>query len=372
MNQKTQPDAARTVITAVALYLPQFHPIPENDEWWGKGFTEWTNVTKAKPLFRGHHQPDLPADLGFYDLRVPEVREEQAELARRYGIGAFCYYHYWFGEGRRLLNRPFDEVLATGKPDFPFMLCWANETWSGVWHGVPDKTLIEQRYLGRSDEIEHFKLLLGSFHDPRYLRVFGKPVFMIYRPANIPTLRETLAHFRQLATDAGLPGLYLIAQHPDPYWDCEAFGFDAYVNASGFFLRRSKWVPWSRPGTKIKNWVLEKLGRPTVIPYEKHAERIVPSAASPLAIPCVVPGWDNTPRSGSLGLVFQGATPSRFEVQVRRAVERINSTGAKNGFLFIKSWNEWAEGNHLEPCQRFGHGYLQALKRALDQGSILP
>ena len=142
-------DRSTNNVCAVALYLPQYHPIPENDEWWGKGFTEWTNVTKALPLFRGHHQPNLPADLGFYDLRVPEVREAQAALAKHYGVGAFCYYHYWFGDGRRLLNRPFDEVLESGKPDFPFMLCWANETWSGVWHGVPGKTLIEQRFPGR-------------------------------------------------------------------------------------------------------------------------------------------------------------------------------------------------------------------------------
>jgi len=367
MTETPKPNAGSTKLTAVALYLPQYHPIPENDEWWGKGFTEWTNVTKALPLFRGHHQPNLPADLGFYDLRVPEVRAAQAALAKGYGVGAFCYYHYWFGDGRRLLNRPFDEVLESGRPDFPFMLCWANETWSGVWHGVPGKTLIEQRFPGHDDEVAHFTLLLTAFQDKRYLRVDGKPVFMIYRPARIPNLREMLTHFQEMAVAAGLPGLYLVAEHHDPHWDCEASGFDAFVNMAALDRRR-KWVPWAQPVKKIKNWVLKKLKRPTIRQYEKLAEHFVPGAASSLAIPCVVSGWDNTPRSGAEGLVLQGATPAGFEAQVRRAVNRINATGSKSGLLFIKSWNEWAEGNHLEPCRRFGHGYLQALQRALGKG----
>lgn len=363
MNHSPVVNSTQPVPTVVSLYLPQFHPIPENDEWWGKGFTEWTNVTKARPLFRGHYQPDLPADLGFYDLRVPEVREAQASLAKQYGVNAFCYYHYWFGGGRRLLNRPFDEVLASGKPDFPFMLCWANQTWSGIWHGLANRTLIEQRYPGKDDEADHFSLLLGAFKDPRYLRVDDKPVFMIYRADDIPMLGEFLQHFRQMASDAGLPGLYLIAENRDPAWDCVAAGFDAFVHVARL-ERRRQWTPWDRPIEKVRNWILSKLGRPTIRNYEADLDHFVPNKAAPLALPCVFPGWDNTPRSGSSGLVYANATPAGFEKQVRRALQRISTSQSR--LLFVKSWNEWAEGNHLEPCRRFGHGYLEALRRAID------
>src|SRR5208283_1156501 len=165
----------------IALYLPQYHPIPENDEWWGKGFTEWTNVVKAKPSFRGHRQPHIPADLGFYDLRVPETRIAQAELALEYGIGGFCYWHYWFGEGKKLLEKPFEEVLKSGEPDFPFCLAWANESWTGVWHGSPDKVLREQTYPGSNDDEAHFYYLLTAFRDSRYLKVDDRPIFYVYK-----------------------------------------------------------------------------------------------------------------------------------------------------------------------------------------------
>lgn len=350
--------------TVVALYLPQYHPIPENDAWWEPGFTEWTNVTKAKALYPGHHQPDLPADLGFYDLRLPDSRQNQASLAKRYGIGAFCYYHYWFGEGRRLLNRPFDEVLESKAPDFPFMLCWANETWSGVWHGAVGRTLIEQKFPGPEDEVLHFQLLLRAFNDPRYLKVDGKPVFMIYRPFRIPELQRMLAHFRQMAAAAGLPGLFLIAEHADPFWNCETHGFDAFVHMAALDRRR-RWLPWTQPREKLKNWVLDRLKLPTIKSYAKLESYFVPEHASPQAIPCVLSGWDNTPRSGASGLVLTGASPAKFERQVHRAVHRVRAATGGGGLLFVKSWNEWAEGNHLEPCRRFGHGYLEALQRAI-------
>ena len=179
----------RPAVRPIALYLPQFHPIPENDEWWGKGFTEWTNTAKAKPLFRGHYQPHAPADLGFYDLRVPETRIAQAEMAKEYGIEAFCYYHYWFA-GKRVLERPFAEVLESGKPDFPFCLCWANETWTGIWHGAPNKVLIEQTYPGYDDHRNHFDFLLKAFTDRRYVTVDGKPLFLIFKHSTSPKLRR--------------------------------------------------------------------------------------------------------------------------------------------------------------------------------------
>src|SRR4051812_43400645 len=205
-------------VRAIALYLPQFHPIPENDRWWGNGFTEWTNTAKAKALYRGHYQPHVPADLGFYDLRVPETRVAQAAMARRYGVEAFCYYHYWFG-GKRLLERPFCEVLASRSPDFPFCLCWANATWTGVWHGDPDRVLIEQTYPGERDYREHFAALLPAFRDPRYVRVDGKPLFMIYKPRDIPDAPGVAALFRRLAEEAGLPGLYLVGVSHLDKWE---------------------------------------------------------------------------------------------------------------------------------------------------------
>src|SRR5439155_14140664 len=194
----------------IAFYLPQFHPIPENDRWWGPGFTEWTNVARATPLFPGHYQPRLPADLGFYDLRIPEVRVAQADLARAHGVEAFCYWHYWFA-GKRLLERPFTEVLESGEPDFPFCLAWANQSWSGIWHGAPDRVLMEQTYPGRRDHEDHFRVLVEAFADPRYVTVDGAPVFVVYAPRELPEPRRVTDVWRELAAKAGFPALHLVA-----------------------------------------------------------------------------------------------------------------------------------------------------------------
>ena len=351
--------------TVVALYLPQYHPVPENDEWWGKGFTEWTNVTKARPLFKGHKQPNLPADLGFYDLRLPEARAAQAALARAYGVGAFCYYHYWFGNGRRLLEQPFNEVLASGQPDLPFMLCWANQTWAGIWHGSAGRTLIEQLYPGRPDHEKHFETaLLPAFQDPRYLRVNDKPVFMVYRAQDLPDCAQTLQLWRDMARAAGLPGLYLLGDHGDPFWDAASLGFDAFVNGRPI-QRRRDWVPWTQPVAKLRGRVLDLLGRPTIEDYASRVDYFVPEHASPSAIPCVLPNWDNTPRSGARGFVLQGSTPALFGLQLKRALQRVRQRRSEDQLLFVKSWNEWAEGNHLEPGRRFGHSYLETLRDAV-------
>src|SRR5215207_9402018 len=193
-------------IRPIAIYLPQFHPIPENDEWWGRGFTEWTNVVKAKPLFQGHYQPHLPGELGFYDLRLPEVREQQAALAKQYGIYGFCYYHYWFN-GRRVLERPFEEVFKSGKPDFPFMLCWANENWTRAWDGLDKQVLLKQNY-SHEDDVQHIKTLIPYFKDSRYIKIDGKPVFAIYRSTLFPDLKRTINIWRDEARKERLE-LYL-------------------------------------------------------------------------------------------------------------------------------------------------------------------
>ncbi|MFM7439390.1 MAG: glycoside hydrolase family 99-like domain-containing protein, partial [Snowella sp.] len=214
----------------IAFYLPQYHPIPENDEWWGKGFTEWTNVTKAKPLFKGHCQPNLPADLGFYDLRIPEVREAQAQLAKDHGIAGFCYWHYWFGKGKRLLDRPFSEVLKSGKPEFPFCLAWANHSWSGIWLGSPDKILIEQTYPGLEDYQDHFAAVVEAFADYRYLTVDGKPIFVIFEPYALPNPREFTQCWQQLSQQAGFPGIYFVGLSFSLSWNHFDDGFAAFTS----------------------------------------------------------------------------------------------------------------------------------------------
>ena len=363
-------------VRPIALYLPQFHPIPENDTWWGRGFTEWTNTAKAKPLFRGHDQPHVPADLGFYDLRVPETRQAQAVMAREFGIEAFCYYHYWFA-GRRVLERPFAEVLESGKPDFPFCLCWANQSWTGIWHGAPGKTLIEQTYPGPVDHQAHFAALLPAFRDHRYVRVDDKPVFVIYRPMEIPNLAGAMAIWRTAAAKAGLAGFYLVGVESDEHrnWIPAEYGFDAVIRSR--LPARKGWPTWNRPlekvAHKLKQWQSRLNGEtpstvygPTVHAYRDMLDIIVGDPTEGIeSYPCIVPNWDNTPRSGVNGLVLHGSTPALFREQVRKAVKVTTALPAERRFVFLKSWNEWAEGNHLEPDLRFGLQYLQVIRDEL-------
>lgn len=346
-------------VRLIALYLPQYHPIPENNEWWGAGFTEWTNVTKALPLFPGHHQPNLPADLGFYDLRVPEVRDEQAELAKKHGIEGFCYYHYWFG-GRRIIERPFNEVLSFGKPDFPFCLCWANETWSGVWHGNPKKILIEQTYPGIDDHKAHFQSLLPAFGDKRYITAEGKPLFLVYRPMNIPNVKEVMTLWRKMAQDAGLNGLFLVASSPTEDWDPQEFGFDGCVHSRMPQLRR--WITWHTPLQRLRQNFEKWRGYPTVHKYEEAMKSLLRKTPDLIEeYPTVIPNWDNTPRSGKNGLVLSGSTPELFRMHLREGIEIAKKLPKERKFVFIKSWNEWAEGNYLEPDRKFGMKYLQVV-----------
>ena len=344
---------------AIAFYLPQYHPIPENDVWWGKGFTEWTITAKAKPIFPGHYQPHVPADLGFYDLRMPETRIAQAEMAREYGIEGFCYYHYWFG-GKRLLERPFNEVLKSGKPDFPFCLCWANETWSGKWHGCPDKILIEQTYPGKEDEERQFYSLLPAFNDHRYMNVDGKPIFLFYRPNMLPDSNRLTDHWRDLASKNGLKGLYLIGTGNEP-WRPELHGFDAAATQKPFHAAAMGQMRFTRKLRRVHRRLLK-------YPTEIYSYRkILPHLLMPEAVkgnvhPCVIPNWDNTPRSGLNGLVLHGSTPELFRTHLQGTLKQILHKPIEYRLLFIKSWNEWAEGNHMEPDLRFGKSYLEVFR----------
>ena len=353
-------------VRTIAFYLPQFHPTPQNDEWWGAGFTEWTNAARARPLFRGHRQPHLPGDLGFYDLRLAESRKAQAALAHRYGIDAFCYWHYWFGDGRRILERPFDEVLTSGEPDHGFCLGWANQTWTGTWHGADDRVLIEQTYPGEADERAHFDHVLPAFADHRYFRVDGRPLFYVFRPEQLPDPAGFVRRWQAMARSAGLPGLYLVAEVSDllgrgvRYSRIAEDGFDA-----GVYVRLPA-VTGPLPTLRMR--ARRKLLR--------HPERYAhaPHLAAPpghLAHrlhPCVYPNWDNTPRSGRRGLVIEGSTPEIFARHVRDAVSVAARRPAGERLVFVKSWNEWAEGNYLEPDLDGGHGHLIALRDALGDG----
>jgi lipopolysaccharide biosynthesis protein len=346
----------------IALYLPQYHPIPENDEWWGPGFTEWTNVAKAKPMFRGHYQPHIPADLGFYDLRVPETRVAQAEMARANGVEAFCYWHYWFA-GRRILERPFQEVLSSKEPDFPFCLGWANETWSGIWHGNPDRVLIEQTYPGPEDYTAHFRAVVAAFSDPRYLKIEGKPLFHVQKPKKIPDPRQFTDLWRELAREVGFPGLYLVAD-ADESWNPRQCGFDAALNMH--LPKSQSWEAWPGPLRRLRREWNRLAGWPKIHRHELIWEQFLAQgrSVSPHITRhvSVLPNWDNTPRSGVNGVVVLGSNPELFRQQVRKALAMVAGEPLERRLVFVKSWNEWAEGNHLEPDLRFGRGYLEVLR----------
>lgn len=361
-------------IKSIAFFLPQFHPIPENDEWWGKGFTEWRNVAAAPSLFDGHYQPHHPADLGYYDLRLEEVRSQQAELAREYEIYGFCYYHYWFS-GKQLIDRPVREILNSHKPDFPFCLCWANENWTRRWDGLDQEVLISQNYSLADDE-EHFFELLPYFKDPRYIRINEKPLFIVYRSSLLPDSRQTTQLWRRLAMENGLQDLYLVRvesfpteRNRDPKWD----GFDASLDFQ---------PDWSHlPRLKRPNlfWrALKKLGiYGNHVLFKNHVfdyKDVVSSMLSRTEVdyprfPSVTPAWDNTARRRNGGAtIFHGSSPEKYGEWLSSVLTN-NDIMSKlpEPIIFINAWNEWAEGNHLEPDLKWGRAYLEETKRVLQE-----
>jgi hypothetical protein len=344
-------------IRLIASYLPQFHPIPENDTWWGKGFTEWTNVGKAKPLYKGHYQPKVPADLGYYDLRVPEVREEQAAMAKMYGIEGFCYWHYWFGNGKRLLERPFNEVVATGRPDFPFCLGWANESWDLPWLGSKNKILIEQLYPGKEDHTIHFNTMLPAFSDPRYLKVDGKLLFMVYLPFQLPEPKVFMDLWQDLALKNGLPGFFFIGQTTrfsmgDAVLD---LGFDA--------VNTVRILDVDQKNLAKRLWKLSMPGELRLFPYKKAIKFFIgPEERAENFIPTIIPNFDHSPRSGRKGYILHESTPEAFREHLQQVIDTITHKPPEKRIAFIKSWNEWGEGNYIEPDLRYGRGFLQVIK----------
>lgn len=367
-------------IRIIAINLPQFHPFKENDEWWGKGFTEWTNVVKACPRFKGHYQPHIPSDTGFYDLRLPEARQMQADMAKEYGIYGFCYYHYWFN-GKQLMDRPVNEILKSGKPDFPFMLCWANENWTRNWDGLNNEVLIEQKY-SDEDDLMHIRWLCENvFSDKRYIRIDGKPVFAIYRIDLFPNIGKTISIWRKIAKveygmdlyiiNAEFPGspkgVAVLNQGLNASFDFKPLGWAKYIKPlpkNRFVRGFINHVPGLRLIKPIKNYV-DRL--PILYSYRDYIKKI---ADLPLpdykCYPCVSPNWDNSPRRANKRFyAFVDSTPALFGEWLADILSRFTPYSKDENFVFINAWNEWAEGNYLEPDQRWGRGYLEEMKKAI-------
>lgn len=352
-------------LRALAVVLPQFHPFPENDEWWGKGFTEWTNTAKARPRFKGHYQPHLPADLGFYDLRLSASRIQQAELARQYGIHGFCFYHYWFN-GKLLMEKPLQGIIQSGEPDYPFMLCWANENWSRRWDGKDQEILIKQAY-SKEDHKNHTEYLCKHvFNDPRYIKINGNPFFLFYNTHIIPDLKEAIAIWRETAKNNGFEDLYLggILTSSEFKDQVKNAGFDILLDWQPDWthlkIRQSIWMRFKNKfslGTTYR-----KIGYSDVVnrmmnkpPFEeKHFK-------------CVTPGWDNSPRRKTDPFIMDHSTPDLYQKWLEYVCQTSVSYSEEENFLFINAWNEWAEGNHLEPDQKWGLEYLKRTKEVLSK-----
>lgn len=361
----------------IAFYLPQYHPTPQNDKFWGKGFTEWTNVTKAKPLFKGHYQPKLPSDLGFYDLRLPIIREQQAQMAREAGVEGFMYWHYWFGNGVMTLQDIFEDVLKSGKPDFPFCLGWANHEWSNkTWTKgkafQKDTVIFDMKYPGEKDWIAHFNYCLPAFKDKRYITVDGKPLFYLWQAFRMPDLKEFIACWQKMAKENGLPGIHFVAL----WWSDSEFtkeSFDRY-NDVGIEAINPAYLTYAEDralGSKLRKKIrglfnrvtlgnfgsIKKFDYKNIIPYltkEIDKEDIV--------YPTILSGYDRTARSGAKATIYYNYTPELFSKHIKQIIDSVQDKPFEHRIVFLKSWNEWAEGNYVEPDQKYGHGYLDALR----------
>lgn len=345
----------------VAFYLPQFHPTTENDSWWGAGFTEWRNVASAQPRFPGHRQPNVPSELGYYDLRLPETRAAQVALAQAHGISAFCYYHYWF-DGRRILERPFEEVLSSGTPDFPFCLCWANEAWTRSWSDRDGEVLVDQTY-SSEDDSAHAEYLVRAFSDSRYLRVGGRPLFLVYRASSLPNPTGLVAELRRQARAAGLEDPYLCRVESDPWREREKapgdLGFDASVEFA---------PDWLDLGPPVPVRSHRQLTPPAVRVFD-YAEVMRRALSRPepdgVWFRCVVPGWDNSPRRQSGAVVLHGSSPELYQRWLEECIRRTALRQPEEKVVFVNAWNEWAEGAYLEPDERHGRAYLEATRAAV-------
>jgi len=347
----------------IAFYLPQFHTIPENDEWWGKGFTEWTNVRRATPLYWGHYQPRKPLKDNYYDLSDGRVMERQMKMAKKYGIDGFCFYHYWF-HGKRLLEKPVENLLKNKKADLPFCMCWANESWSRTWdgHEGEKEVLVAQKYGDEKDWEEHFSYLLPFFKDDRYIKCEGKPVFLFYSAKDIEKCREMIALWNEMAIREGFEGIYSVEVVRNIKRADRNIRFDACVDFEPFATLNGRkpvkvWGEWCRkvPGLRRRAY--------PIIDYRKFTQSMIERSQKNRKnhFAGMFVGWDNTARMGeNVRLLFENNAPSVFKERFRAVYE--NSVQKKREFLFINAWNEWAEGTYLEPDAKYGYGYLKAIR----------
>ncbi len=377
----------------IAFYLPQFHPVEVNDKYWGKGFTEWRNVAKARPLFRGHNEPRIPADLGYYDLRMPEIREQQAALAKEAGIEGFCYWHYWFGNGREVLERPFDEVVRSGDPDFPFCLGWANHswttrTWTKIKSNAEDSYIFKQEYPGEKDYMDHFYRLLPAFKDNRYITVDGKPLFLIFDLNGFNDFINFKNVWNNLAEENGLPGFYFVSHtstvpiinrknrkellHPDVLAENAvklAFekGADAVETLNLQYAElKAKGLLYKAFGVvsrnKLNGLFLEKYD------YGKIVNNYQIAMANRYNVfPEILVGNDRSPRAGRKAIIYYNATPENFYLGAKKAIELVEKKNKEHRIIFLNSWNEWGEGSYMEPDTKYGKEFIYQLRRALDE-----
>lgn len=374
----------------IAFYLPQFHAIPENDEWWGKGFTEWVNMKKAKPLFEGHYQPRVPQGGNYYNLLDNKVKEWQVKLAKENGVYGFCFYHYWFN-GHMLLEKPMEQYLADEKCDLPFCVCWANEAWTNQWVSAENKVLIAQSYGGPEEWATHYNYLRQFFHDKRYIKEDNKPFVVIYRPQLIGCLKDMLAYWDKLAKEDGFNGLtyafqtksydkirnkkekifdYAIEYQPMWSWDeMHDQDFNKFLNflryvKFRFYLALEKYFGYMRDAKVVTE--------PKKMDYDEVWTYIINrKPKSAMYLPGAFVNWDNTPRKDVRGSLFTGVTPEKFEKYMEIQIKRARDVYHKD-MMFIFAWNEWAEGGYLEPDEKYGDAFLKAIKSALEKNEEFP
>lgn len=352
-------------IKALAVVLPQFHPIPENDKWWGKGFTEWTNVVKAKPRFKGHYQPHLPADLGFYDLRLAQSRAEQAQLALDHGIHGLCYHHYWFN-GKQLIEYPVNELLRLKEPNVPFMLCWANENWTRRWDGLDQEVLIEQNY-NADDHRNHAKWLCENvFSDSRYIKVNGKPFFLFFNSDIIPNIEKTITIWREEVKKHGFPDIYLggVRTAEGKIENASKIGFDVMIEW------QPDWKNLFEPPTLFDR-ILTKIGlgkNRREMDYSYVVDKMLAKKKpTDKHYQCIMPSWDNSARRKNNPFIINNSTPEKYKYWLEKICEKSENYSDEENFVFINAMNEWAEGNHLEPDQKWGTQYLEKTKEVLSK-----
>lgn len=350
----SRPDDKKTP-RLIAFYLTQFHPTAENDRWWGKGFTEWTNVTKAEALFPGHYQPHLPTDFGFYDLRVRETRRDQIRMAKNYGIDGFCYHYYWFS-GKRILNSPLDDMLADPESDMLFCLCWANENWTRRWDAAEHEILIAQRYLP-DDDINFIKSLIPFFLDPRYIKHDDAPLLIVYRPQHLPDAKKSVKIWRDYCRSIGIEKIHICAALTHGNQDYAQYGFDSGVEFPPHHIKTGNVAEKVEFYQPFKGNILE---------YHVAAQSYLDRKyINGNVFRGVFPSWDNTARTTNRALVVLNGTPSNYEYWLSEAIRRTcEDFPDESRFVFINAWNEWAEGCHLEPDRKYGHQFLESTLRA--------